>query len=352
MDQASILQKVRRHEPLMRYRQGELFFPMKVDNYVAECSLHEWVGGNDHVMRVAPGELNVSNLSQWLSNVNFMVYADQKTYVDVLPTMSAQLTSFSIIPETIEGLRKISAVVTGGKLPKIITETAHAKYGGLTENPPNYYYRVITKEESGEKYDVIQYWFFYAFNDWATTFGGVNDHEGDWEMIQLIFNNIEDEYPLYSVYAAHDGFFKRQWEFTEKDDSGNHPIAYIQGGSHAAFPARNLGTLSYLFKSIAQNPFGLIKYLSEFVEAGGQIWAEGDIMIGQGGNHSWAEPVNLHGEAWVPTYRGLWGTRYYVSKIGSRRKVPKSGGAPSGPMFDTEGFVRSNWETPNNWCEL
>ena len=216
MDEAGILQKVRHHEPVMRYRRGELFFPMKVDNYVAECSLHEWIGGNDHVMRIAPGGLTVENLPQWLSNVNFMVYADQETYVDVLPTASAQLTSFRVIPEAITELRKISAVVTGGKLPKRITEVAHAKYGGPSQNPPTYYYRVATKEETGDKYDVIQYWFFYAFNDWATTFEGVNDHEADWEMIQLVFNNLEDAEPIYCIYAAHDGFFKRQWNMVEK----------------------------------------------------------------------------------------------------------------------------------------
>ena len=138
----------------------------------------------------------------------------------------------------------------------------------------------------------------------------------------------------------------------KKDDSGNQPIVYVQGGSHAAFPARDLGTLSHLFRSTAKNPFRFIKYLSEFVEAGGELWAEGDVVIGNGGNHSWSEPLDLKNEAWVPSYRGLWGTRYYVERIGRRRKVPKSGGAPAGPMFDTEGFIRTKWETPTKWCDL
>ena len=27
----------------------------------------------------------------------------------------------------------------------------------------------------------LQYWFFYAMNDWRSSFGGINDHEADWE---------------------------------------------------------------------------------------------------------------------------------------------------------------------------
>jgi hypothetical protein len=30
---------------------------------------------------------------------------------------------------------------------------------------------------------VLQYWYFYAFNDWCSTYFGVNDHEADWETI-------------------------------------------------------------------------------------------------------------------------------------------------------------------------
>ena len=32
---------------------------------------------------------------------------------------------------------------------------------------------------------VLQYWFFYCYNNWRSGFGGVNDHESDWEMISV-----------------------------------------------------------------------------------------------------------------------------------------------------------------------
>src|SRR5262249_53506621 len=34
-------------------------------------------------------------------------------------------------------------------------------------------------------YIALQYYFFYAFNDWRSSFHGVNDHEADWEMVTI-----------------------------------------------------------------------------------------------------------------------------------------------------------------------
>jgi hypothetical protein len=32
---------------------------------------------------------------------------------------------------------------------------------------------------------VLQYWYFCAFNDWRSTYFGVNDHEADWATIAV-----------------------------------------------------------------------------------------------------------------------------------------------------------------------
>ena len=34
-------------------------------------------------------------------------------------------------------------------------------------------------------YTVLQYWFFYAYNDWRSRVFGVNDHEADWEQVTI-----------------------------------------------------------------------------------------------------------------------------------------------------------------------
>ena len=45
---------------------------------------------------------------------------------------------------------------------------------------PTTYAHVVTEEGQDDRL-ALQYWFFYPYNDYT------NKHEGDWEMIQLVF---------------------------------------------------------------------------------------------------------------------------------------------------------------------
>ncbi len=38
---------------------------------------------------------------------------------------------------------------------------------------------------------VLQYWLFYAFNDWRSAFYGANDHEADWEKVFVYLYELE-----------------------------------------------------------------------------------------------------------------------------------------------------------------
>ena len=68
---------------------------------------------------------------------------------------------------------------------------------------PTLYSRIATDPEHPDKL-ALQYWFFYTFNDW-------NDkHEGDWEMVQLLFPAATPEEaltvtPVSVAYAQHEG---------------------------------------------------------------------------------------------------------------------------------------------------
>ena len=96
----------------------------------------------------------------------------------------------------------------------------------------------------------VQYWFYYYFNDWAA------DHEGDWEMVQLLFDaagcteeescaeailDLESE-PLSATYAQHSCAETRAWDDVLRD--GDHPSVFVATGSHASyfepFPERPL----------------------------------------------------------------------------------------------------------------
>jgi hypothetical protein len=81
----------------------------------------------------------------------------------------------------------------------------------------------------------LQYWLYYPFNDWN------NLHEGDWEMIQLVFpaataeEALETE-PFEIGYSQHEGAERAEWgeEKLELVD-GTHPVVYPAAGSHANF---------------------------------------------------------------------------------------------------------------------
>jgi hypothetical protein len=74
---------------------------------------------------------------------------------------------------------------------------------------------------------VVQYWFFYAYNP-----GTLNQHQGDWEMIQIVMDS--NETPLYAVYSQHNAGQKADWDDVEKFDQ-THPRVYVALGSHASY---------------------------------------------------------------------------------------------------------------------
>src|SRR5215203_154298 len=79
----------------------------------------------------------------------------------------------------------------------------------------------------------LQYWLFYPFNDFN------NLHEGDWEMIQLVFDargarEALRTKPTTVGYSSHEGAEQADWgeDKLELVDS-THPVVYPAAGSHA-----------------------------------------------------------------------------------------------------------------------
>lgn len=56
-------------------------------------------------------------------------------------------------------------------------------YQNLVSRKPTFHYYGMVVERDG--WIVLQYWYFYMYNNWRTSFFGVNDHEGDWEMVSI-----------------------------------------------------------------------------------------------------------------------------------------------------------------------
>jgi hypothetical protein len=353
MDSDALLRKVKRHAPVLKFAQGEKFFPMNVNDYVPKCSLHTWVGGNDIVMQVPPGQLTIDDLPRWLGHVHFLVYADHETYVDLIESQALMAESVEeLIDRGALAIRQLARYVTKGNLPEHVLQRAQNNYGGIEQNPPLYYYRVILNEQTKFNYDFIQYWFFYAYNDWAGSHDGVNDHEGDWEVTQLAFKNLEDDEPYSVAYSAHDGNYRRAWSAIQDTSEGLHPVIYVGGGSHACFPDMNVGSFNYLVSQTFKKPLKFLSHVEEYLNTGAERWIPGDVVIGSPEGVPWAEPVNLDGLDWVGKFRGQWGARYLIEEPGRRQKRRRPGGAPCGPMYELSGFTRQSWDDPVGWHRI
>ncbi len=103
----------------------------------------------------------------------------------------------------------------------------------LTEgSEPVVYAHVATEPAYPDKL-ALQYWFFYPFNDFN------NKHEGDWEMIQLVFDTGDaaealDREPVDVGYSAHEGAERSDWDDERLEVvDGTHPVVYPASGSHA-----------------------------------------------------------------------------------------------------------------------
>lgn len=81
----------------------------------------------------------------------------------------------------------------------------------------------------------LQYWIFYVFNEWN------NLHEGDWEMIQLVFEAADarealSREPVAVGYSQHEGAEGAEWGGDKLEIvDGTHPVVYPAAGSHANF---------------------------------------------------------------------------------------------------------------------
>jgi len=85
------------------------------------------------------------------------------------------------------------------------------------------------------KFLILQFYFFYLFNDW------VNKHEGDWEVVQIAWAAKEVDTvllqhipPSFVTFSQHGYGVTRPWSRVEVR-SGSHPIVYVSQGSHANF---------------------------------------------------------------------------------------------------------------------
>jgi hypothetical protein len=119
----------------------------------------------------------------------------------------------------------------------------------VTEGTQPTVYAHVAREASAPDRIALQYWLYYAFNDWN------NLHEGDWEMIQLVFDAgsveeaLDEDGPIEVGYSQHEGAERAEWGDDKLElVDGTHPVVHPAAGSHANFYEEGL----YLGRSAEQ----------------------------------------------------------------------------------------------------
>jgi hypothetical protein len=228
-------------------------------------------------------------------------------------------------------------------LPPEIRAAAVENYEESQKPTPNYAYYYRTTRDS--EYLCLQYWFFYAYNDWATAFGGMNDHEGDWEGVHLFFTldsqGRPQEPPAYVTFAGHHSRLTKPWKHPDVTLDSTHPVAFVAAGSHATYPERKRYDLIKIYD------------LVDHATGGGET-----IQPGQ-----WRQRIPLDREPWTSRFLGAWGTRYWppptwaMKVLGAlQAKVDEFGlpgvSAPRGPRYTDDGSERPNWSRTARWAGL
>lgn len=399
---------LRRYEPVLRFTQGERFFPIDVERYVRQASLWYQRPGNDAVCIAAPGELTLENLPHVDMDVADAVYFLKFTEPLDASELSAYLAQRTERPHKMEfspGRGRLArvgyvsrfvealfsvALLARGRVPGDTAAAATLRFEQIMKEDERYSYhgRVVYDGE----WVVIQYWFFYAYNNWRSGFFGANDHEADWELISIYLSERDDVPPLveelrsnghdldhlveryqpeWVAYAAHDyqgDDIRRRWDDPEVEKIDDHPVVYVAAGSHACYFRRGeyLTELELAFVQPLAKVTDLLQQFwynrlqqyqdepdGEQPEQASNIfripfvdYARGDgVSLGPGQELTWSKPRLLRPEeAWVSGYRGLWGL--YA-------RDPFAGeDAPAGPMYNRDRTMRRAWYDPAGWAGL
>jgi hypothetical protein len=369
-----------RFEPVLRYTKGELFFPMSAVPYIAECEL--WAGNSERDARllVPADELTAGSLPTYAG-----ASPGQRQYLRFVqrplsgadlarwrrrpgrPRFSApsRLARVGIVARLIDAGFDLSLLVRG-KVPGGTMAAAEVKYAAIRKGDPRFVYHGRVVRQAG--WTVCHYMFFYAANDWRSTFAGANDHEADLEQCFVFVEEGDDGSvtPVWFGRAAHDEVgpdLRRRWDDAYLQRYGDHPIIFAGAGSHAAYiepgeyllavPLKLPPSVRGLSDSLRRLWSETLRQGSERAGGGGTPigsvpfvdYARGDgVTVGPGQPNAWTPIVIDDDTPWVDRYRGLFGLDTYDRFAGER--------APAGPKYARDGRPRQSWIDPVGFVAL
>lgn len=371
------LELLRAYEPVVRFTSGEFFFPVSAHRYVERSALWSDDLDGEPTQEFAVGTMDMAALtdycapSQGLGHALSAVDTGEKgrpppriPLRDRPPALrgASRLASVGVTSRAIDALNRLSLLFRGSVPGGSAARAFLIQRDHLKPDRPVYYGRVLRDGP----WIVCQYWFFYCFNNWRSGFGGVNEHEGDWEQVTVYLDGAgpvdhEGLPPArWVVFSAHEETgddLRRRWDDPDLSVvDGRHPVAFAGAGSHSgAYLAGDYlitvqpPTLPSFVRA-ARSAARVFTPWSATAQGGGVAipyvdYARGDGRgVGPGEAESWHPEVLDDTQRWVRIYRGLWGhdTR---DRLGGER-------GPAGPRYERDGTVRQSWADPVGWAGL
>ncbi len=377
---------LRRFEPVLKFTRGEKFYPTDVETYVRESSL--WAhapekssgssSGRDTLL-VPQGELNLEKLIKPrpapFGTVHYLRFIEPLSLSEAALALTEQarlnaesdnvfhaglgrLARGGLLPRVVDALFSASFLLRG-RVPAALAAAAEIAYHHIRQENPCYTYYGRVARHNG--WTVLQYWYFYCYNNWRSGFNGVNDHEADWENVSIyLYQEGEQLVPEWLAYASHDykgDDLRRRWDDADQlDFVDGHPVVYVGAGSHASYfrPGEYMAEAHLDLPDWVRRGFAVFSQF--WTETLGQKsfdpfripfvdYARGDgLSIGPGQAAAWSPVLIDDSTPWVSQYRGLWGLF---------ARDPISGeNAPAGPMYNRDGSPRGAWYDPLGFAGL
>jgi hypothetical protein len=370
---------LRRFEPIVRFTRGEPFYPLDVETYARESSLWAHAPSGRDTLLVPQGQLTLEKLVEprpaEFGTVHYLRFIEPLSLSEAAQALADQaqmraalknnfhaglgrLTRGGLLPRIVDALFSASFLLRG-RVPAANAAAAELEYARLRRTNEKYpYYGRVTRHNG---WVVLQYWYFYCYNNWRSGFNGVNDHESDWEMVNIyLYEEAGALIPAWVAYASHDfkgDDLRRRWDDrSELEVQDGHPVVFAGAGSHASYFRKGEYQAEANLDLPAWLRWGLNTWNKFWTETLGQQpvdpfripfvdFARGDgVSIGPGQPESWSPVLIDESTPWVGQYRGLWGLF---------ARDPISGeNAPAGPMYNRDGSPRGAWYDPLGFAGL
>ncbi len=377
MDDLTLL---RRHEPVVRFTEGEHFFPMAAEAYVRACDLllatpgerpyvavpagdltldrlaaERPVPGEERYLRFVPRPMDRLALARWNRRADRPIFR--------APGRLARVGLFA---------RLVDAGFTGsllvrGSVPGGTAAAAAQRYAAVRQLDQRIVYHGRVVRADG--WIVLHYLFVYCMNDWRSSFFGANDHEADLEQAFVVLEDTGEGEPIPRWFgcAAHDyagDDLRRRWDDPTLSFVEDHPVIFAGAGSHASYfeqgeyvtpvplpalrPARSfLEGLRRVWRDVLRqdDPGDLAASVETALSIPFIDYARGDgLVVGPRGDVGWTPIVVDDTTGWIDGFRGLWGLDTRDRFAGER--------APAGPKYTRSATARQSWNDPLGFLGL